>query len=175
MQVVSSVRDFGERGMRLLGKHQFDWLRFVIGCDNYVRSLLAACGTPGLRDSGGGEYSRIVRALAALLIVVAAALLCSAGAWAYVYGPTPQGVALAATKKFAMHQVHAWNQPQVSYTLGKCRVLHRRPWLAYVCGFELHGVSLYCHFAVTVGVKHLDDRKYRGQAVRSRTLDDSGC
>jgi hypothetical protein len=116
-----------------------------------------------------------VRAFTALLVVVAVALLSAAGAWAYVYGPTPQAVALAATTKFAMHEVHAWNQPQVSYTLGTCRVLHRRPWRAYVCGFELHGVPMYCHFAVTAGVKRLADGKYRGQEVRSRALDDSGC
>ena len=102
-------------------------------------------------------------------------LLSAAEAWAYVYGPTPQAVALAATKKFAIHEVHAWNQPQVSYTVGTCRVLHRRPWLAYVCGFEIHGVPMYCHLAVTVGVKYLADRKYRGQEVGVRALDDSGC
>lgn len=116
-----------------------------------------------------------MRALTALLIVVGAAFLSAASAGAYVYGPTPQAVALAATKKFAVHEVHAWNQPQVSYTLGTCRLLHRGSWLAYVCGFELHGVPMYCHFAVTVGVKHLGDRKYRGQEVSSRALDDSGC
>jgi hypothetical protein len=116
-----------------------------------------------------------VRALTVLLVVFAAAFFFAAGAWAYVYGPTPQAVALAATKRFATHEVHAWNQPQVSYTLGTCRVLHRRPWLAYVCGFEIHGVPMYCHFAVTVGVKHLADRKYRGQEVGARALDDSGC
>jgi hypothetical protein len=116
-----------------------------------------------------------VRALTALLTVVMAAFLSAAGASAYVYGLTPQEVSLAATKKLAMHEVHAWNQPQVSYTLGTCRLLHRRPWLAYVCGFELHGVPMYCHIAVTVGVKRLADRKYRGQEVSSRALDDSGC
>jgi hypothetical protein len=115
-----------------------------------------------------------VRAFTALLIVVALASL-AAGARASVYGPTPQAVALEATEKFAIHEVHAWNQPQVSYTLGTCRVLHRRPWLAYVCGFELHGVPMYCHFVVTVGVKHLADRRYRGQEVRSLALDDAGC
>jgi hypothetical protein len=116
-----------------------------------------------------------VRTAIALLIVIVAASISAAGARAYVYGPTPQAVALAATKKFAIHEVHAWNQPQVSYTLGTCRLLHRRPWVAYVCGFEIHGVPMYCHFAVTVGVKRLADRSYRGQEVRSRALDDSGC
>jgi hypothetical protein len=116
-----------------------------------------------------------VRALTVLIAVVVAAFLSAAGAWAYVYGPTPQAVALAATKKLAIHEVHAWNQPQVSYTLGTCRVLHRRPWLAYVCGFELHGVPMYCHLAVTVGVKRLADHRYRGLEVGVRALDDTGC
>ena len=116
-----------------------------------------------------------MRRLGALLVCVVVACVCAAAASAYVYGPTPQAVTLAATKKFAAHEVKVWNQPQVSYTLGTCHLLHRRPWLAYGCGFELHGVPLYCHGLVTVGVERLADGTYRGQEINGKYLDDSGC
>ena len=116
-----------------------------------------------------------VRGVGALLVCVVVLCVGAVAAFAYVYGPTPMAVALAATNKFAAHQVKAWNRPQVSYTLGTCRVLHRKPWLAYNCTFELHGVPLYCHGLVTVGVRRLADGKYRGQAVRSSFLDNRGC
>lgn len=99
----------------------------------------------------------------------------AAVASAYVYGTTAHAVAVAAMTKFAAHEVKAWNQPQVSYSLGTCHVLHRKPWLAYNCTFELHGVPSYCHGVVTVGVKRLAAREYRGQEVRSRYVDDHGC
>ena len=113
--------------------------------------------------------------LAALLVGVLAACVFAAGAWASVYEPTPQAAALAATEKLAKHEVKALLQPDVSYSLGTCRVLHREPWVAYVCGFELHGVPMYCHLAVTVAVKYVADHKYRGQEVGLRALDTSGC
>jgi hypothetical protein len=118
-----------------------------------------------------------MRRLPMLLVCAAAATMCLSAtpAWAYVYGPSPQAVTLAVTKKFAAHEVKAWNQPQVSYTLGTCHLLHRRPWLAYSCGFELHGVPRYCHGVVTVGIKRLANGSYRGQEVRSKYIDDKGC
>lgn len=82
---------------------------------------------------------------------------------------------MAATKRFAAHEVVAWNRPGVAYILGTCRVLHRKPWLAYNCSFELHGVPPYCHGVLTVAVKRLADGTYRAQGVKSRYLDNRGC
>jgi hypothetical protein len=113
----------------------------------------------------------------ALVLAMCILVLCfgAAGANAFVIGPTPQAVALAATTKYAGHEVKAVNQAGVSYTLGTCRVLHRKPWLAYGCAFELHGYPEYCHGVVTVGVRHLPDGTYRGQEINGKYLDDHGC
>ena len=116
-----------------------------------------------------------MRGVAALLLAVIGLCVGTTAALAYVYAPTAQAAALAATKRFAAHEVKAWNQPQVSYNLGTCHVLHHRPWLAYACTFELHGVSNYCHGVVTVGVKRLAERNFRGQEVSSKYVDDHGC
>ena len=78
---------------------------------------------------------RDVRCIAALIACLVVMSVETATAFAYVYGPTPQAVTLSATEKFAAHEVKAWNQPQVSYTLGTCHLVHRGPWLAYACGF----------------------------------------
>jgi hypothetical protein len=116
-----------------------------------------------------------MRGFSVLVVCVLGLCFGAAGARAFVIGPTPQAAALAATKKFAIHEVKAWNQPGVSYTLGTCRVLHRRPWVAYGCAFELHGVPLYCHGLVTVGVRRLPDGTYRGQEINGKYLDEHGC
>jgi hypothetical protein len=111
------------------------------------------------------------------MFLISAAVACgvASAAQAYVFGPTRHAVTLAATKKFAAHEVKAWNQPQVSYTLGTCHLLHRKPWVAYNCGFELHGVPDYCNGVVTVGVKRLPNGTYRGQETSSKYIDTKGC
>ncbi|HET7567822.1 MAG TPA: hypothetical protein VFJ91_07520 [Gaiellaceae bacterium] len=116
--------------------------------------------------------SGVVRAL---LLCALVAAVGAAAASASVIGPTPRAAALAATKKFAAHEVVAWTEPGVSYTLGACRLLHRRPWLGYACGFELHGVPDYCHGVLTVSVKRLANGTSRAQGVKSKYVDTHGC
>ena len=116
-----------------------------------------------------------MRAVCALFLCVTAMFFGAAEAWAYVIGPTAQAAVLAAANKFAAHEVHAWNQPNSSYTLGTCRVLHRRPWVAYTYGFELHGVPGECRGAVTVGVKRLANGNYRAQEITSKSLTQGPC
>ena len=108
-------------------------------------------------------------------VIGACLVMAGVASGAYWYGTTPQAAALATTKNYAAHEVKAWNQPQVSYTVGTCRLLHRTPWVAYVCGFELHGVPLYCHGLVTVGVKRLAPHRFRGQELSGKYLDAHGC
>jgi len=108
-------------------------------------------------------------------LIVATTCLVAAPASAFVIASTPQAAALAATKKFAIHEVVAWNRPGVAYILGTCHVLHRKPWLAYNCGFELHGVPSYCHGVLTVAVRRLAAGSYRAQGVKSTYVDDHGC
>jgi hypothetical protein len=102
-------------------------------------------------------------------------LVGAAGARAYVIGPTAKSALLATANKFVAHEVHAWNQPNASYTLGTCRLLHRRPWVAYTCGFELHGIPGECRGVVTVGVKRLADGEYRAQEIISKNLTQGPC
>jgi hypothetical protein len=116
---------------------------------------------------------RVVGALA--ICGLAACLLVARASSAYWYGTTARAAALTTTEHYAAHEVEAWNRPRVSYTVGTCRLLHRKPWLAYVCGFELHGVPLYCHGVVTVGVKRLAAHRFRGREVSGRYLDSHGC
>src|ERR1051325_1210735 len=73
------------------------------------------------------------------LIAAAFVMAVTPSASAGVIGPTPKAAALAATEKYARHEVQAWNRPGASYTLETCRMLHRRPWLAWGCEWELHG------------------------------------
>lgn len=105
----------------------------------------------------------------------AAACITASAAFGYVIGHTPVAAALAATRKHAAHEVVAWNQPGVRYTLGSCHVLHRKPWLAYNCSYELHGVAPYCHGVLTVAVRRLPDRTWRAQGVKSNYTDNRGC
>ena len=103
------------------------------------------------------------------------ALAMSAAAAAFVIASTPAAAARAATVKHAAHEVVAWNQPGVSYTMGTCRVLHRTPYLAYECGWKLHGVRDYCDGRLVVAVRKLPDGRWRGMGVKSFYIDDRGC
>jgi len=94
---------------------------------------------------------------------------------AAVIGPTPQAAALADTKKFAEHEVHAWNRPSVTYTVGSCRLLHRRPWLAYSCDWKLHGIQGQCLTRITVAVKRLADGSYSAAEVDTKIITNSKC
>ena len=95
------------------------------------------------------------------------ALLAASLASTGVIGPTPHAASLAATTRYAQHQVRAWNRPGVSYSIGSCRVLHRRPWLAWGCEWELHGAPQgECLERLILGVKRLPDGRYRAVALK---------
>lgn len=115
------------------------------------------------------------RIAATSLLLLALTGIGASVASAYVIGRTPSAAALAAAKKAATHEVVAWNQPQVSYTLGSCHLLHRKPWLAYVCSWDLHGVPNYCHGQLTVAVRRLPDGMYRATGIKLRYTDTHGC
>ena len=98
--------------------------------------------------------------------------LVVAEASAFVIGPTPRSAAIAATKNYAAKQVRAWNRPGVTYSLGKCGVVHRRPWLAWGCDMQLHGTTQPdCVFRLILSVKRLPDRNYRATAVKLAQVD----
>jgi hypothetical protein len=115
------------------------------------------------------------RPSALFAILVAVAITTSSAASAAVIGPTAQTAALAVTKKFALHDIRAWNRPGTSYTLGTCHVLHRRPWVAYVCDYWLHGIPHLCHNLLTIAVKRLPDGNYRAEEVKWHNLRDATC
>jgi len=66
------------------------------------------------------------------------------------------------------HEERLGNQPQVSVPLGTCQLLHRRPWLANNCGFELHGVPAVLPRRRHGGDQAPCERDYRGRKVRSK-------
>jgi uncharacterized membrane protein YecN with MAPEG domain len=111
----------------------------------------------------------------ALLLVCLLALAMAAVASAYVIGATPLIAARAATKKHAAHEVVAWNRPGVSYTMGTCRVLHRKPYLAFECGWKLHGVPDYCQGRLVIAVRKLTDTRWRATGIKSFYIDNRGC
>jgi hypothetical protein len=115
-----------------------------------------------------------VRSLVGLAVCLLA-LAVTAETPAYVIGTTPLAAARAATEKHARHEVIAWNRPAVSYTMGTCRVMHRKPYLAYECGWELHGVPAYCQGRLVVSVRRLADGRWRAAGVKSFYIDTRGC
>jgi hypothetical protein len=114
-------------------------------------------------------------AWAVAVCAIAACVVVAEASGAYWYGATPLAAALATTEHYAAHEVKTANQPHVSYTVGTCRLLHRTPWVGYLCGYELHGVPLYCHGVVTVGVKRLAAHRFRGQELSGKYVDSHGC
>jgi hypothetical protein len=117
---------------------------------------------------------RVVRGVAALLLCLLCVIVTDVpGASAGVIGATPQAAARKATDKWGRRQVRAWNRPGASYTLGTCRIVHRRPWLAYGCAIRLHGMGTLdqCLLFVITGVKRLAVGTYRAEAVKIKQLN----
>lgn len=113
-----------------------------------------------------------MRGVAVLVACMSVMCLAVAEASAFVVGPTPRAAALAATKHYAEKQVRAWNRPGVTYSLGKCRIVHRKPWLAWGCEMQLHGTTQPdCLYRLILGVRRLPDRDYRATAVKLAQVD----
>ena len=117
----------------------------------------------------------MTRRFVAVLVLCVLALAMAAVASAYVIASTPLAAARMAAEKHAAHEVVAWNQPQVSYTMGSCRVLHRKPYLAYECGWKLHGVPDYCQGRLVVAVRKETAGRWRATGVKSFYIDNRGC
>jgi hypothetical protein len=115
------------------------------------------------------------RRVSAAFVTCLVAAATAGAATAYVIGATPLAAARAATEKHAAHEVVAWNRPGVSYTMGTCHVLHRKPYLAYECGWKLHGVPDYCQGRLDVAVRKLADNRWRAAGIKSFYIDDHGC
>ena len=109
--------------------------------------------------------------LAVLVLVAVVAIVPNAVAG--VIGPTPQAAAIAATKKFVLHDLKAWNRPGATYRLGTCRVLHRKPWVAYGCEYQVYGIPSECLNLLTLGVKRLPDGTYRAEALKWHDVRDT--
>jgi hypothetical protein len=110
-----------------------------------------------------------------LVVCVSGMCLLVADARAAVIGPTPRAAALLAARHYAEKQVRAWNRPGVTYSLGACQVLHRRPWLAWGCEMELHGTPPpECPYRLILAVRHLPDGAYSATAVKLANVG-KGC
>jgi hypothetical protein len=55
----------------------------------------------------------------------------------------------------------------VTYKLGSCALLHRRPWLAYRCAFTMFGRGLQCRLLLTLGVKREASGQYDAILLKS--------
>ena len=120
-------------------------------------------------------HPAVIRRPVALLLVCVLAAATAAVASASVIGATPLAAARAATEKHAAQDVVAWNRPGAYYTMGTCRVLHRKPYLAYECGWKLHGVPAYCRGRLVAAVRKLPDGRWSATGVKSFYIDDRGC
>jgi hypothetical protein len=92
----------------------------------------------------------------------------------YVIGATPRAAALAATAKFAAHEVSTYtNHPDVTYKLGNCQLLFRHPWMAWGCKYGIYGLAPsgppICDH-LRVAVKRLPDGTYRATALGKRDV-----
>lgn len=103
------------------------------------------------RRSGGRRriyHPAVRRRLFVLLVLCALALVMAAVASAYVIAATPLAAARLAAEK---------------------------PYLAYECGWKLHGVPDYCQGRLVVAVRKLPDSRWRGTGVKSFYIDNRGC
>lgn len=78
-------------------------------------------------------------------------------------GRTAVTAAHARTDRFAKREA---SLHRTTYTLGVCRLLHRRPWLGYRCEYTIHGLGDQCHDFVTVAVKRLPSGEYNAIALK---------
>ena len=85
-----------------------------------------------------------------------------------VIGATPRAAALAATAKYAAHEIQVFypNHPGLTYKLGNCKLLFRRPWVAWGCAYETGvlgpqaGAPREC-VVLKLALKRLPEANYR--------------
>ena len=114
--------------------------------------------------------------LIALLIGTAMSCFLIQGATGAVIGPNPRAAAQASTKKYVLHLLSQVggnpNWAGVTYQLLPCRLLHRKPWLAYACEYKLDGAPGDCDAEITAGIRRLSDGSYKASAIKWRSLKD---
>jgi hypothetical protein len=81
-------------------------------------------------------------------------------------GPTPVAAAKARTIRYAEREAKSYGGT-VTYTMGSCSLLHRRPWVAYLCHFTMYGRGLQCHVTLTLGVRKLAAGEYDARQITS--------
>jgi hypothetical protein len=74
-------------------------------------------------------------------------------------GKTPIAAALARTDRWLHHEAGGYGGA-ATYKIRTCKLLHRRPWLAYTCTGAIYGRGLVCHITVTVAVRKLAPDSY---------------
>ena len=74
-------------------------------------------------------------------------------------GRTPLAAARARTERAARREANSYGGA-ATYKLGSCALLHRRPWVAYRCGYTMFGRGLQCHLQLTLGVKRTPSGQY---------------
>jgi hypothetical protein len=105
-----------------------------------------------------------------ILFLVACAVSALAAAGAPIsradLGKTAVAAARARTDRWLHHEAATYGGA-ARYKLGSCRVLHRRPWLAYDCTGAIYGRGLVCHITVTLAVRKVAPDSYNAINVRS--------
>jgi hypothetical protein len=103
-----------------------------------------------------------------LLVVCAVSALAAAGAPVSRadLGKTPIAAAFARTDRWLHHEAGGYGGA-ATYKLGTCKLLHRRPWLAYTCTGALFGRGLVCHITVTLAVRKVARDSYNAISVKS--------
>jgi hypothetical protein len=104
-----------------------------------------------------------------LLLVVLLISVATAGAATVAradLGKTPIAAALARTDRWLHHEAGGYGGA-ATYKLGTCKLLHRRPWLAYTCTGAIYGRGLVCHITVTLAVRKLAPDSYNAINVKS--------
>jgi hypothetical protein len=81
-------------------------------------------------------------------------------------GKTPVAAALARTDRWLQHEAGGYGGA-ATYKLGTCKLLHRRPWLAYTCTGAIYGRGKACHITLTLAVRKVAPDWYNAINVKS--------
>lgn len=103
----------------------------------------------------------------AIVSLSTVALLLLTGSAAADVGRTPLAAARARTDRAARREAASYGGA-ATYKLGSCALLHRRPWVAYRCGYTMFGRGLQCHLVLTLGVRRTASGLYN--AILLKTL-----
>ena len=102
------------------------------------------------------------RSLAALgLATILFASTC--GVAAADTGHTAIAAARARTNRYAEREATIHH---TMYALGSCKLLHRKPWLAYNCSYVIHGLADQCRDVLTVAVVRQKNGVYSATAKK---------